>query len=99
MQRLGKEVAYEAMLDLPVFAQRRCPEHELDFGDEGTVLASLKRRGVNPFVGDPNDKFAKFLGCKDGKFVVGVQNLGMLVFNATEVFDDLDELKIHWQLD
>jgi len=87
-------------MDTPVFAEGRIPTHALDFGDEATVTLSLKRRNDNVFEGNPNDKFGLFLGNFKGKFVVGVHNLGnKLSFNATEVFETVEEMQSKWQLD
>lgn len=100
MNRSDNKLAHEAVMALPVTARSRVPEHHLDYGDEGTLLKSLKRIGRNPFAGNPNDMFALFLGCYEGKYIVGVHNLGnQFGFNATEAFDSVEEMKTEWQLD
>lgn len=100
MIRSDNKLAHEAVMALPVTARSRVPEHQFDYGDEGTLLKSLKRVGRNPFAGNPNDMFALFLGCYEGKYIVGVHNLGnQFGFNATEAFDSVEEMKIEWQLD
>jgi hypothetical protein len=98
--RLDKDLANKVLLDTPIFANTRIPTDALDYGDEATVTLSLKRRNTNIFGGDPNNKFALYLGNHKGKFIVGVHNLGnKLNFNATECFDSLDEMKKEWELD
>lgn len=102
MERTDHELANKAFLNLPVFGDlaTRVPQHRFDFGDDGTRLKSLKRVGRNPFEGDHNDMFALFLGCYEGKFIVGIHDLGFqLKFNATEAFETEEEMKNKWQLD
>lgn len=80
--------------------ESRVPKSQNDFGDEKTTLLCLKRKGVDIFEGDPNNKFGIFLGEHENKFVVGVNDIGnKYKFNSCEVFDSEVEMKQTWVLD
>jgi|TARA_B110000503_G_C6872373_1_gene299222 hypothetical protein len=98
--RLSPNVAYEALENTPAFGDRRIPTSNEDYGDDETIGLCLKRKFKNLFEGDPNDKFAIFLGQKDNKFIVGVNQLGSKFnFSACETFDSREEMIEEWILD
>lgn len=102
MKRESANLAYESMLNLPIFVEKRVPKDALDFGDERTTLLSLKRRSyrIDDNDADPNNCFGVYLGESDKGFAVGVHVLGSkFTFTATEVFDTIDEMKAEWVLD
>lgn len=80
--------------------KNRIPKSSVDFGDEETTLLCVKRKGVDIFEGDPNNKFGIFLGEHDGKLVVAINNIGKKnSFNSCELFDNFAELVSNWILD
>lgn len=97
MKREGKDLA-ELMFGELKDVQQRTHPHQQQLGPIGTRGWKVKRRGTY-FVGDANhnDMYGMFLGEHEGKFVVGVLNLGSKRdFNATESFNSADELMSHW---
>jgi hypothetical protein len=98
--RVSSNVAYETLENAPVFGIKRIPKSKYDYGDDETIGLCLKRKNGNIFEGDPNDKFGIFLGKKDSKFIIGVNNLGSkLNFSACETFDSKEEMLEEWVLD
>lgn len=80
--------------------ESRVPTSQNDFGDDKTALLCLKRKGIDIFEGNPNDKFGVYLGEHENKFVVGVNDIGSKYkFNSCEVFDSEVEMKQTWVLD
>jgi len=80
--------------------ENRVPNSQDDFGDEKTTLLCLKRKGLNVFEGNPNDKFGIYLGEHENKFVVAVNDIGnKYSFNSCELFDSEVEMKENWILD
>ena len=98
--RLDSKVAYEALMNTPMFGEMRRPKGSEDYGDDGTVGLCLKRKNVNVFEGNPDDKFGIFLGKQEDKFIVGVNKLGSKFdFTACETFDEFNEMVSEWVLD
>lgn len=98
--RLDSSVAFEALLNSTLLGLRRIPKNSEDYGDDQTVGLCLKRKNVNVFEGNPDDKFGIFLGKQKDKFIVGVNKLGSKFnFTACETFDNLNEMISEWILD
>lgn len=80
--------------------KNRVPKSSVDFGDEETTLLCVKRKGINIFEGNPNDKFGIFLGEHEGKLVIAINDIGKInSFNSCELFDNFAELVSNWILD
>jgi hypothetical protein len=98
MKKLDKHVAIEIVGTNIKPWNKRTKLAESTFGQDSTIGYKLKRKGAY-FIGDvqANDMFGHYLGLVDGKYYVGVLNLySEKDYNATEVFDTLEEMNQHW---
>ena len=98
MKRDCNTLAYGLYNNLPAEPKKRTSVHQIDFGNKDTLGWKLKRKGCYA-IGDTSadNTYGMYLGEHDGKFVVGVLNLGSLKhFSATELFDTKDEMQTHW---
>ena len=98
MRKESNQLAYKLHTKLPENLTKRTHVHQTDFGDVGTLGWKLKRKGCYA-VGDTNadNLYAMYLGEHDGKYVVGVLNLGSnRDFSSSELFDNRDEMRTHW---
>lgn len=81
--------------------KKRTSVFETNFGPTDTVGWKLKRKGCYA-VGDTgaNNLYGMYLGQHEGKYVVGVLNLGSTKdFSATELFENTDEMHTHWTVE
>jgi hypothetical protein len=95
------DVAIESLCQYALSGMSRIPVNEYDYGDEGTVHASLKR--VDYDINDQSamkDSFGVFCGKLGGRYVVGVMGVGSkYAFHSCEVYESLEEMKKVWRLD
>jgi len=78
--------------------KKRTTVFQTDIGTAETVGWKLKRKGCYA-VGDTeaNNLYGMYLGLHEGRYVVGVLNLGSTKdFSGTELFETKDELQTHW---
>lgn len=78
--------------------KKRTNVFQTNFGPVETVGWKLKRKGCYA-VGDTeaNNLYGMYLGMHEGRYVVGVLNLGSTKdFSSTELFESQDEMQTHW---
>jgi len=102
--KLQPEQIVERFLDLPVFAQRRIPKNEDDFGDEQTIGLSLKLRDGgwwgDDWAGQHESPFAIYLGGSDEKgWVIAYKKLVGDGLMGGVSYPTLQDLKQVWGLD
>jgi len=76
------------------------PEHNTDYGDWLTVGMPLKRRDMAPEECDEDDYQAVYLGFALDNPVVGVRrDMRAVRVHRLEVFEDVVEMRLHWEVD
>lgn len=90
-------------LDLPVFAERRIPKNEADFGDDQTIGLSLKLKDGawgSDWEGEHESPFAIYLGGSDERgWVVAYKKLMGDGLMGGVSYPTLQDLKMVWVLD
>lgn len=98
MKKHDSKIANDMYHKLPAELQERSHPHQNTVGGVGTLGWKLKRRGMYELdSANHNTLYGMYLGLHEGKYVVGVLNLGSRKdFNGTELFETTDELMSHW---
>jgi len=101
IRKEGTEIAasYWETSELPVALHTKAKD-AFDFGSQATVGLHLKRVGYKISDPDPhNGPFGQYLGLHSDGYVVLVNSMYSTDEPAVEIFDTVEELKKHWQLD
>jgi hypothetical protein len=100
MKKGTKEQAQVYLELLPEEVKQRDYQNEWDYGPEETRLYNMRRWHAVFCKCDPNNSYGVYLGEHDGKYVIGVHNVGDIYdFNSCEIYDSLDECKNEWMID
>jgi hypothetical protein len=87
-----------ALMDVPIFAEKRKPISETDFGDSRTIGLHLKKNMSLQYAQDYD--FGIYLGqLKNGKWGVALKTLSSFVPEKLAEYSSLGELKQTWILD